>query len=137
MTTCFRMHGDQEPARCSSGTGVPPVCRTHGRDARATTGGLMGRAGTSAAFTLIELLVVIAIIGLLAGLIVGGTKYAGTQMKVSRIRAELQALEVAIEAYHAKFNHYPPDNVVSRSPVIIVNPVTNSLYYELTGVIAQ
>jgi prepilin-type N-terminal cleavage/methylation domain-containing protein len=93
----------------------------------------MGRA----AFTLIELLVVIAIIGLLAGLMVGGTKYAGTQMKVSRIRAELQALEVAIEAYHAKFNHYPPDNVVSRSPVLIVNPVTNSLYYALTGVIAQ
>src|SRR6266496_1742829 len=95
-----------------------------------------GRAGVRAAFTLIELLVVIAIIALLAGLIVGGTKYAGTQMKVSRIRTELQALEAAIEAYHAKFNHYPPDNVVQRSP-LVVNSVTNSLYYELTGVIAE
>src|SRR5205823_6066973 len=88
------------------------------------------------AFTLIELLVVIGIIALLAGLAVGGSKYASTKMKESRIRAELHALVTAIEAYHAEFNQYPPDNVVRRDP-ILVNPVTNALYYELTGVIVD
>src|SRR6266699_2191602 len=95
------------------------ICEARTRTTTGPKGRFMGRAGVRAAFTLIELLVVIAIIGLLAGLIVGGTKYAGTQMKVSRIRAELHALEVAIEAYHAKFNHYPPDNVANRSPLIV------------------
>ena len=48
---------------------------------------------------------------------------------------ELDKLITAIEAYHAKFNQYPPDNF---DPVAkTVNPVTNSLYYELTGVIAD
>jgi len=87
------------------------------------------------AFTLIELLTVIAIIALLAGLVVGGTRYASTKIKESRIRAELNALATAIDAYHAKFNSYPPDNV---DPVTkIVNPITNSLYYELTGTIVD
>ena len=96
------------------------------------------RASRATAFTLIELLVVIGIIALLAALVVGGTKYTGTKMKENRIRTELKALATAIEAYHAKYNHYPPDNVVVRTPpVIIVNPVTNSLYYELTGVIVE
>jgi prepilin-type N-terminal cleavage/methylation domain-containing protein len=90
----------------------------------------------SAAFTLIEMLVVIGIIGLLAALIVGGTHYASSKSKESNVRAELHQLIAAIEAYHARFNQYPPDNVVSRAP-LIVNPVTNSLYYELTGVIVE
>ena len=104
--------------------------------------GALEKAGLTAmrgrpAFTLIELLVVIAIIGLLAGLVVGGTRYAGSKMKENRVRAELNALVTAIEAYHAKFNQYPPDNVATKSPFVIVNPVTNSLYYELTGVIVE
>jgi len=61
--------------------------------------------------------------------------YAGRTMRERRIRAELDKLITAIEAYHAKFNQYPPDNF---DPVAkTVNPVTNSLYYELTGVIAD
>jgi len=89
----------------------------------------------SSAFTLIELLVVIAIIALLAGLVVGGTRYTGAKMKESRIRTEMQALETAIEAYHARFSHYPPDNVNPATKA--VDPAANSLYYELTGVIVQ
>ena len=93
------------------------------------------RASRATAFTLIELLVVIGIIALLAALVVGGTKYTGTKMKENRVRTELKALLTAIEAYHAKFNHYPPDHV---DPITkMVNPVTNSLYYELTGVIVE
>jgi len=91
--------------------------------------------GRQLSFTLIELLVVIGIIALLASLIVGLTSYAGRTMRERRIRAELDKLVTAIEAYHAKFNQYPPDNF---DPVTkTVNPVTNSLYYELTGVIAD
>ncbi len=85
------------------------------------------------AFTLIELLVVIGIIALLAGMIVGGTKYAGTTMRRNRIQAELKQLVTAIEAYRAKFNQYPPDNFVNG----IANSVTNQLFYELTGVLVD
>ena len=89
------------------------------------------------AFTLIELLVVIGIIGLLAGLIVGLTSYTARKTKESRVRAELNQIATAIEAYKARFAHYPPDNVVSRNPFLVVNPVTNSLFYELTGVLVE
>jgi len=95
-----------------------------------------GSSARSASFTLIELLVVIGIIALLAGLVVGLTAYTGTKIRENRIRAELNQLATAIEAYHAKFNQYPPDNVVARNPYV-VNPVTNSLYYELTGAIVD
>jgi prepilin-type N-terminal cleavage/methylation domain-containing protein len=88
------------------------------------------------AFTLIELLVVIGIIALLAGLVIGLTAYSARKMREHRVRTELDELVTAIEAFHAHFGHYPPDNVVSRNP-LIVNPVTNQLFYELTGVIAD
>ena len=99
-----------------------------------------GRSATNPAhrsgFTLIELLVVIGIIALLAGLVVSLTKHSASKMRESRIRDELEQIATAIEAYHAQFNQYPPDNVVSRDP-LVVNPVTNSLYYELTGVVVD
>jgi prepilin-type N-terminal cleavage/methylation domain-containing protein len=88
------------------------------------------------AFTLVEMLTVIAIIGLLAGLIVGLAGFAGRRMKEGRIRGELLQLETAIKAYHAKFGHYPPDHVVSRSP-LVVDPATPPLFYELVGCVLQ
>lgn len=94
------------------------------------------RTTDQAAFTLIEMLVVIGIIALLAGLIVGATHLTGSKMKENSIRAELHALVAAIEAYHDRFNSYPPDHVVSRNP-LVVNSATNSLYYELTGVLVE
>jgi len=87
------------------------------------------------AFTLIELLVVISIIALLASLIVGLARYAGQSNKRSRVQAELNQVITAIEAYKAHFGHYPPDNFVASSK--IVNPVTNQLFYELTGAIVD
>jgi prepilin-type N-terminal cleavage/methylation domain-containing protein len=87
------------------------------------------------AFTLIELLVVISIIALLASLIVPLAGYAGRNNKRSRVRAELNQVITAIEAYKAHFGYYPPDNVAPSSK--IVNPVTNQLFYELTGVIVD
>ncbi|MEN9675755.1 MAG: hypothetical protein RIS76_1651, partial [Verrucomicrobiota bacterium] len=88
-----------------------------------------------AAFTLIELLVVISIIAVLAGLVVGLAPMANRRMKEARIRAELAALTSAIDSYKAKYGVYPPDNydpVRKQS-----NPVLNSLFYELTGVLVD
>ncbi|HXT42108.1 MAG TPA: type II secretion system protein [Candidatus Angelobacter sp.] len=118
----------------------PIHTRVDQNNARPTDGGRSYRARRVTcfhAFTLIELLVVIGIIALLAGLVVGGTRYAGSKMKEDRIRTELNALATAIEAYNAKFGHYPPDNVVRRAPVVVVNSVSNSLFYELSGVIVE
>ena len=42
------------------------------------------------------------------------------------MKAELTAIETAIEAYKQKFGHYPPDNPDT--------PILNGLYYELKQV---
>ena len=59
------------------------------------------------AFTLAELLAVIAIIGILAAItmgIYGSVKRKGVE---SRLKAELAAIELALENYKAKEGHYP------------------------------
>ena len=87
------------------------------------------------AFTLIELLVVISIIAVLAGFVVGLAPVASRRMKDARLRVELTQVVGAIEAYKARFGVYPPDNY---DPIRrVTNPVTNSLFYELTGVLAD
>ena len=87
------------------------------------------------AFTLVELLVVISIIAVLAGLVVGIAPSASRRMREARVRAELEGLIGAIEAYKARYGVYPPDNY---DPVRRVsNPTLHSLYYELTGVLAD
>ena len=87
----------------------------------------MKRRTNKDGFTLIELLVVIAIIAILAALVVGLSGTAGRKMTESRGKAELAAIETAIEAYKNKFGHYPPDNPDTST--------INALYYELTGVL--
>lgn len=62
------------------------------------------------AFTLIELLVVISIIGLLAGIFMGASGYAHRNAIESRIRAEIKAMETALEAYKADNGSYPPSD---------------------------
>jgi len=108
-------------------------------EARAEVGRNRGRRTTNVhrclAFTLIELLVVISIIALLAGLIVPLAKNASVGGKRNRMRAELEQIVTAIEAYKAQFGEYPPDNVMPSTKT--VNPVTNQLFYELTGVIVD
>jgi prepilin-type N-terminal cleavage/methylation domain-containing protein len=78
-----------------------------------------------AAFTLIELLVVIAIMGVLAALlfpVVGAVK---KRQYINHTQAQMAQLETAIDRYKAAYGFYPPDNPG--------NPLTNQLYYELTG----
>lgn len=84
------------------------------------------------AFTLIEMLVVISIIGVLAGLTVGISKLASDKMRRSRVKAELNALTMAIDAYKAKFGVYPPDNKPDTR-AIPNRSIQHQLFYELTG----
>ena len=95
------------------------------------------------AFTLVELLTVMAIIGILAAItmgIYGGVKRKGVEF---RLKAELAAIELALEAYKAQPENnnlypysdpwgyeYPP---TSWKPLELGNPkpLGNRLYYYL------
>lgn len=88
--------------------------------------------GVSPAFTLIELLTVISIIGLLAGLVIGLAPGVQKSMRVKRVQADLNQIATALEDFKAKYGHYPPDNRLSTTP-LVVDPTINQLYYELTG----
>ena len=87
----------------------------------------------AAAFTLIELLVVIAIMALVASLVVGLAGAATRKAREARVRTELHQLVSAIENYKARYGFYPRDNSIRVGTNVIANPVTNQLYYELTG----
>jgi prepilin-type N-terminal cleavage/methylation domain-containing protein len=92
------------------------------------------------AFTLIELLVVISIIGVLAGLIIPLSGVAVTKMRISRVKAELNALVTAIETYKLEVGEYPPDNgalqnLSATDARYASNAALNPLYYELSGAI--
>jgi prepilin-type N-terminal cleavage/methylation domain-containing protein len=106
-----------------------------GRTVNRQGGGGRGLCRGANAFTLIEMLTVIAVIGLLAGMGVGLAPRVARANRESRIRAQLNQIATAIESYHADFGYYPPDNVdVSQNPPLL-NPVTNKLFYELSGVV--
>ncbi|MDX2175204.1 MAG: prepilin-type N-terminal cleavage/methylation domain-containing protein [Candidatus Sumerlaeia bacterium] len=59
------------------------------------------------AFTLIELLIVVAIIAILAAIAVPNFLEAQTRSKVSRAKADLRAVQLALESYAVDNNTYP------------------------------
>jgi hypothetical protein len=50
----------------------------------------------------------------------------------TEVRHQRAAILNALEAYKSQFGVYPPDHLLSRNPVV-VDPVTNTLLYELAG----
>jgi prepilin-type N-terminal cleavage/methylation domain-containing protein len=85
------------------------------------------------AFTLIELLVVIAIIGVVAGLIFGVQGKVKSAQNEKVVRAKLEELVTAIEAYKRRYNQYPPDASFGSGGISPTNRYFDTLYYELTG----
>src|ERR1700744_3767124 len=82
-----------------------------------------------AGFTLMELLTVIAVIGILTAFTIPGLRGVQRSAKISRVKAELQQVETALENYKSRYGFYPPSNS-SGSAAALFNP----LYYELSGV---
>ncbi|MFZ4695513.1 MAG: prepilin-type N-terminal cleavage/methylation domain-containing protein [Verrucomicrobiia bacterium] len=70
--------------------------------------GLPARRTSIKGFTLIELMTVMSIIIILAGLVVGISSYANRSAIESRTKAEIKAMETALEAYKADYGAYPP-----------------------------
>jgi prepilin-type N-terminal cleavage/methylation domain-containing protein len=66
-------------------------------------------------FTLIELMAVLTILVILAGVVLGFTTYAHQKSLTYRARAEIAALETALEQYRADFGYYPPTPAVRIS----------------------
>lgn len=92
-----------------------------------------------------ETVVIVAAVAMLAGL--GYLAYVFIVAKVlearvnaalpkvcAAIRQQRGELLKAIGAYKAQFGVYPPDHVLSRQP-LVVDPVTNTLLYELVGTV--
>jgi prepilin-type N-terminal cleavage/methylation domain-containing protein len=69
------------------------------------------------AFTLTELLVVITIIAVLAGLIsIAVTQSMGTA-KQTRVKVELDSIDMALKAYKEKYGSYPPSDLTCPTSV--------------------
>jgi prepilin-type N-terminal cleavage/methylation domain-containing protein len=68
------------------------------------------------AFTLIELLIVVAIIAILAAIAVPNFLEAQVRSKVSRTKADMRSITVAIEAYKIDTNRYPTMRLPRPTP---------------------
>jgi len=72
-------------------------------------------------FTLIELLVVIGIIGLLAGLLIPAVQSAREAGRRAQCVANLRQIGIAMNAYHAIHNMFPPGFMARHPPPPVVD----------------
>lgn len=78
-------------------------------------------------FTLIELLIVVAIIGILAAIAVPNFLNAQLKAKVARVRADLQAIDTALNSYMLDNNAFPPMKFPTSGYTYPWNTVPNTL----------
>jgi len=81
----------------------------------------------SRGFTLVEVLTVIVIITLLAGIVVGASKYALTKAARSRTQAEIAAMEGALEAFKNDHGSYPLRPTTSLGDLYSSTNIYNAL----------
>ncbi len=92
-----------------------------------------------------ETVIIIVILAALAGVGYASWQFIAEKILEARvnaamptvleaIRAQRAQLVAAIEAYKVQFGAYPPDHVLSRQP-LLVDPVNNTLLYELVGAV--
>lgn len=63
-------------------------------------------ACSAAAFTLMELLVVVAIIGILVGITLGVSGYAGRKSASARAVSDIERIKTALEEYRLEYGRY-------------------------------
>lgn len=96
------------------------------------------------AFTLIELLVVVAIIAILATIAVPNFLEAQTRAKVSRVKADIRTISVAMEAYAVDSNVYPycnpqadhaylPDIPMLTTPIAYITSLPKDVFPRLNA----
>ena len=88
-----------------------------------------GQAG----FTLVELLAVVVVILILAGLTIRVAGYAQTKMGISTTRAQISAIQAALEMYKADWGYYPPTTPARISANGVCESSNNAaMYYALS-----
>ena len=85
------------------------------------------QSGRCSGFTLVELMAVVVVICVLVAAVVGTAKYANRQMSVARAKAQMAALQMALEAYKADVGYYPASTIVRFSGMGYAE-VSNSWY---------
>ena len=101
----------------------PPACGPRDGRREMGDGSDGGRlAGRAAAFTLIELLVVISIIVLLLGLLLPAILWGQKQAYITATEADMHALSIGLDQYHADFNMYPNSSIVATTGAYPTTP---------------
>ena len=86
---------------------------------------------TRQAFTLVELLVVISIIALLLGLLLPAVLWAQKDAYITATEADLHALSLGLDQYHADFNMYPNSSMVDGATGAYGGAIPQGAGYEV------
>ena len=82
-------------------------------------------------FTLVELLVVISIIVLLLGLLLPAILWAQKDAYITATEADMHALSIGLDQYHADFNMYPNSSIVDGSTGAYGGAIPQGAGYEV------
>jgi prepilin-type N-terminal cleavage/methylation domain-containing protein len=101
--------------------------KAEGRDQRSEV-----RGRRAFGFTLLELMAVMSIILILAGLVIGTTRYVSYKNRVSRAQAEIKTMELVLQEYKQDVGRFP---ACSSSNMNLTAALANSkeLFKALSG----